>query len=68
MTVLEEMTRVMLTKPGTAASTAEIAAWYECKANLLDRIAEEEGANTSEAHALAATARAHARQLQALLT
>lgn len=68
MSLLEEMMRVMLDKPGAAATLPEIAAWYERKANLLDRIAREGNDRAMEAEGLATTARAHARQLLTHLT
>ncbi|GAA3034020.1 hypothetical protein [Actinokineospora globicatena] len=67
MTLLEEMTRVVLATPSPTATPAQIAAWYTSKADLLDRIAREEGTRSPEAHDMATTARAHARQLQAAL-
>jgi hypothetical protein len=48
MTVLEEMTRVMLSVPGPNASDDEVAAWYELKAHLLEHIAAEGGPDTAE--------------------
>ncbi|HEX5113741.1 MAG TPA: hypothetical protein VFW65_00955 [Pseudonocardiaceae bacterium] len=47
-TVLEEMTTVMLAVPRPGASDEEVAAWYELKAHLLERIAAEGGPGTEE--------------------
>lgn len=60
MSVLREMTKVMMSVPGPGATPAEMAAWYERKARLLDRIAEEDDAGAEETRAQAAAARAHA--------
>jgi hypothetical protein len=66
MTVLQEMTRVMLALPGPNASDDDVAAWYELKAHLLEHIAAEGGPDTDEnarqaelAHSRAAALRAH---------
>ncbi|HEX5403277.1 MAG TPA: hypothetical protein VFX16_13345 [Pseudonocardiaceae bacterium] len=48
MTVLEEMTKVMLAVPGPQASDADVAAWYELKAHLLEHIAAEGGPDAEE--------------------
>jgi hypothetical protein len=47
-TVLEEMTTVILAVPRPGASDEEVAAWYELKAHLLERIAAEGGPGTED--------------------
>jgi hypothetical protein len=64
MTVLQEMTKVMLAVPGADASDAEVAAWYELKARLLEHIAAEGGRGTAEVARQAALARRRSVELR----
>jgi hypothetical protein len=57
MTILEEMTKVMLAVPGPNASDDDVATWYELKAGLLDHIAAEGGPDAEEAGLQAELAR-----------
>jgi hypothetical protein len=66
MSLLEEMTQVVLSRPSHTATPAEVAAWYHRKAALLDRIAGERGVDSAEASTQAATARERARRLLSL--
>lgn len=63
MSRLEEITQVMLAQPGAHAPPSVVAAWYERKAELLDHIAEDGGAEAEWAKAQARSAREHARVL-----
>lgn len=64
MTILEEMTKVMLAVPGASASDDEVAAWYELKAQLLEHIAAEGGPDAEEAGHQAELARRRSTQLR----
>jgi hypothetical protein len=65
MTILEEMTKVMLAVPGPSASDDEVAAWYDLKARLLGHIADEGGPDADEAGLQAELARRRSAQLRA---
>lgn len=65
MTILEEMTRVMLAVPGPAATDEDVAAWYELKAHLLDRIAAEGGPDAEQTCRQAEAAHRRSRRLRA---
>lgn len=64
MTVLEEMTKVMLAVPGPNASDDDVAAWYELKAHLLEHIAAEGGPDKDENIRQAEVARRRAVELR----
>jgi hypothetical protein len=64
MTILEEMTKVMLAVPGPNASDDDVATWYELKAHLLDNIAAEGGPDAEEAGLQAELARRRSVQLR----
>lgn len=64
MTVLEEMTKVMLSVPGPNASDDEVAAWYELKAHLLEHIAAEEAVDTEETRQQAELAHRRSAELR----
>lgn len=64
MTMLEEITKVMLAVPSAHASPEEIAAWYELKAGLLEHIAAEGGQETAEAHRQAELAHRRSAELR----
>jgi hypothetical protein len=61
--VLEEMTALMLAVPGLAAAAGELAAWYEGKAHLLERIAATGGPDAGFARDQAVAAHRHAARL-----
>lgn len=44
LTVLQELQALRFVQPGPDAAGEEIAAWYERKADVLDRIADTSGA------------------------
>lgn len=65
--VLSEMTRLALSRPGVHATTVEIAEWYEAKARLHEHIAvgsAEPDADRERGYAV--QAHAHAQQLRAV--
>jgi hypothetical protein len=64
MTVLEEMTKVMLAVPGPNASDDDVAAWYELKAHLLEHIAAEGGPDKDENTRQAQLARRRSAELR----
>jgi hypothetical protein len=64
MTILAEMTKVVLATPGSGASDDEVAAWYELKAHLLEHIAAEGGPDTEEASRQAVLARRRSARLR----
>jgi hypothetical protein len=64
MTILEEMTKVMLAVPGASASDDEVADWYDLKAQLLDHIAAEGGPDAEEAGHQAELARRRSARLR----
>ncbi|CRK57511.1 hypothetical protein [Alloactinosynnema sp. L-07] len=53
MSVLEEMTKLMLDMPGPKAGTQEVADWYARKARLLEHIAAEGGPDAEQVRELA---------------
>jgi hypothetical protein len=61
--ILEEMTLLMLAVPGPRAADAEVAAWYERKAHLLEHIASDGGPDADFARDQAAAAHQHAARL-----
>jgi hypothetical protein len=65
MTVMEEMGRLIRATPGPQASAAEVAHWYELKANLLEHIADEDRAGRSTALRQAEAAHRRAEKLLA---
>jgi hypothetical protein len=66
MTVLEEMTKVMLAVPGPDATDDVVAAWYELKAHLLDRIAAEGGPDADQTGRQAEAAHRRSARLRAM--
>lgn len=66
MTVLEEMTKVMLAVPGPAATDEDVAAWYELKAHLLEHIAAEGGPDTERVRGQAEAAHRHSARLRGI--
>jgi hypothetical protein len=68
MTVLEEMTKVMLAVPGPNAADDDVAAWYELKAHLLEHIAAEGGPDKDENIRHAQLARHRSAELRDRLT
>jgi len=65
MTVMEEMGRLIRNTPGPDASVAEVAHWYELKADMLEHIAVEDGARRQAVLSQAEAAHRHATQLLA---
>lgn len=65
MTVMEEMGRLIRNAPGPDATVAEVAHWYELKANMLEHIAAEDGARRQVVLRQAEAAHRHATQLLA---
>ncbi|HVK25430.1 MAG TPA: hypothetical protein VM677_29075 [Actinokineospora sp.] len=64
MSVLEEMTKLMLDMPGPKAGTQEVAAWYARKARLLEHIAAEGGPDAEQVRELALLAYRRSESLQ----
>jgi hypothetical protein len=62
--VLEEMTSLMIAVPDTSARSPEVAAWYQRKASLLDRIAAEGGPDAEFVRGQAIAAHRHAARLR----
>lgn len=65
MTVMEEMGRLIRSAPGLEASATQVARWYELKAHLLERLAEEDAADRPTALRQAAAAHRRASTLLA---
>ena len=66
MTLMEEMGLVMRTIPGPHATLEEVASWYERKASLLERIADEANEDRNSAAVALSQAEAahrHAREI-----
>lgn len=66
-TTLREMGELLRNRPGPAAPSQEVAAWYEHKAELLDRIALESSAWSPQSRQVAEwaeLAREHARRVR----
>jgi hypothetical protein len=63
MSGLREITQVILSMPGPQASKAEVAAWYERKARLLEQIAAEGGPDSDQVSTLAQLAHRRSRAL-----
>ncbi len=66
-TVLSDMGALLRAVPDVATTADEIAAWYERKARLFDRIAAESAADPTDATRaarVASDARAHALHLR----
>lgn len=61
--VLREFGELMFARPGLDASPATIAAWYERKAALFERIAADGAAEPDEARKQAQLARRRAEML-----
>lgn len=68
MTVLEEMTRLMLAVPGPNATDDDVAAWYERKAHLLEHIAAEGGPDAEQTRGQAEAAHRRSARLRARST
>jgi inactivated superfamily I helicase len=67
MAGLIEITSLALSRPDSDASAVEVAAWYERKAALLERLADEYPA-TAEYLTQAAAARHRASELKTTTT
>lgn len=64
MTILLEMTKVMLAVPGPDATDDEVADWYEMKALLLEHIAAEGGPDSDQRRGQAELARRRSQRLR----
>ena len=64
MTVMEEMTQLILARPGPLATNDEVAAWYGRKARLLARIAEAGGPDAEQTRRLAELAEERSQSLR----
>ncbi|HET9141694.1 hypothetical protein [Actinophytocola sp.] len=65
MTVMEELGQLIRSRPGPYASASEIGRWYERKANMLERVAAENGADQQIMMRQAEAAHRHATELLA---
>lgn len=61
--VLIEMGRVLRAVPRPDAPAREVAAWFECKAQLLEHIAQAGGPESMQVRVAAAQARRRAARL-----
>jgi hypothetical protein len=61
--VLVEMGALLRSMPAADAPASVVAAWYESKAVLFERVAAEGGSDAAEARVLAERAHGHAAEL-----
>ncbi|MFI6095766.1 hypothetical protein ACIA8G_09450 [Lentzea sp. NPDC051213] len=58
-----ELTALFYHRPGAGAADEEVAAWYQAKGRLYERLADHGGPEAAQERACAAASYEHARRL-----